>query len=216
MQLLAPDQSADDAAALVGGLTANASTLNYQELQSKLALNATALRALNQRRYDAAEAIDAAKADLQKQEAAFLVASGADFNPSNLRQWRQNLDAAIQKAAHLRNQEARLTALAGVLSAELHKRDQRRDYLIRERLQAKHSSQLKTKLAAARTAVAEAIAAQAWSSGGMSPGDILPARFFSECLRDDLVRDAVSRFAAAEYQQAEAEVKSEKMYGGQS
>ena len=214
MDQLAPDQTVEDSEALVASLQHNASSLTYKELQTRLALNAEAIRTLNQRCYDAAEAIDAAKADLQKQEAAFLVESGGNFNPAHLRQWREKLDATLQKAAHLRNQEARLKALSGVLSAELQKRDSRRAYLTLTKLREKHASNLEATLNKARAAIAEAICATAWSVSGLSPSDILPTLFLQNRLLEGDIREAVQRFAAAKRAEAEKQVAEDPMFGG--
>lgn len=214
MDQLAPDQTVEDLEALLSGLAANAASLTYKELQTKLAQNAEALRTLHQRRLASFDAIDAAKADLQKQEAAFLIESPT-YNPGNLRQWTEALEKAQAKATHLRNQEARLTALAGVLSAELQKRDSRRTYLISTKLREKHASNLEETLNIARAAVAKAICASAWSVSGLAPTDVLPTLFFQNCLLEGSIRDHVESLAAAERQQADAEVKADKMLGDQ-
>ena len=210
---LADDQTLEDAHSLLAGLTANAASLTYKELQTKLALNAEALCTINQRRYDASEAIDAAKAALQAQEAVFLIESPGGVNPSHLRQWAEALDRAKAKAAHLRNQEARLTALAGVLSQEIHRRDQRREYLVRQCLSAKHTPHLAELYEAARVAVALVIAAEAWNSG-IDPGQIEPLRFCANALQEHTVREAVARFVAAERTEAEKQVAADPMFGG--
>ena len=213
MDQLAPDQTVEDSEALVASLQHNASSLPYKALEDTLAQVASNLRTLEARRNAAFDAVEEARKALQEQEARLMVEHGGTYPRSYLRQWTEALEKALSKRNSLRNEEARLKQLSDVLSRELHKRDQRREHLIRERLQAKHATHLEAKRHAAIEALASAIAAEAWSHHGMSPADIQPLRFCAEALQEHAIRDAVLRFAAAEQQQAEAEVKADEMYG---
>ena len=214
MQLLAPDQSVPEAEQLAAHIRGNAERLTYQELQSQISLASTNLDTLTARHNAALDALDAAEKAYQEQEASLLITHAGVIPRSHLRQWQERIDSCRTKLAAQRGEEARIRQTLEALTGELQKRDQRREHLIRERLQAKHATQLEAKRRAAIEALASAIAAEAWTHNGMSPGDIQPLRFCAEALQEHAIRDAVLRFAAAERQQAEAEVKADKMLGG--
>ena len=213
MTMLAHDQTAADAAALIENLQQNASTLPYKILQERLAQASDNLRTLEARRLSAFAAVDSAKAELQSQEAKFLVESGGSLNKANIRQWTDALERQQGKSNTLRGEEARLRQLLEVLTKELAQRNSRHDRAVTDALRDKYVPLVEQKVATARRAVIEALCATAWASGGISPDAIDPSRFCQEILQDHQIRDGVRSFAQAQRADVEKQVQHDRMLG---